>query len=166
MKITVRKLFDELYDVDTLKEDIHQVYGEELISALRENSPVDTGRFKESWSQTKMDKDNSFVWNKSGVDEYLLGTGVFVGNSMWAHGSGGYLWKADGVHKRGPWTRGINPHRIATGINEDALARINAEASLGLTSWKNDEYKMGAYDFIRDMREAIENGLKIAARRL
>jgi len=166
MKITVRKLFDELYDTNGLKDDIHRAYGKELISALREESPIDTGRFQESWTQTRTDTEGSIIWNQSGVDEYLLGTGVFVGHSMWSHGSGGYQWKADGIHLRGPMTRGINPHKIARAIDENQLALCNSEASLGLRPWTDDSYKLNAYDFIKNMRSAIDKGLTLAVRRL
>ena len=85
---------------------------------------------------------------------------------MWAHGSGGDRWKADGPHARGPWTRGINPHKIATAINEDLLKETNEAAQAGQIPWTEDNYKLNAYDFIQNMRTAIDKGMTLAARRL
>lgn len=138
-----------------------KVYSESVRDQLREDSPKDTGEFAASWV-SEQDKDSAVVFNTTNKDIWLQGTG------MWGRGrcivlAREYNWKA--ARRLGaPFSRGINPHRIATSISEPILMVRNLEASRAKDwsspLWKIDDYKTTYYDFIDRTNESIRKGME------
>ena len=156
--LKIRVAWDKPIDLSPLTNEIHEVFGEKLLDAAIDSTPVDTGRTIQSWYQTRVDEHTTEINNGSYVGGYQVLSLLHEGTKP--HVVGMFYWKAAGAFIRAGLRVRIDPDKIA--VRAVKSSRGLPDAYNPKTRWEAVQF----YSYHEDLTNAIDKGVGLAVRRM